>query len=38
LHPTERLEAHGVGPLVPVFANQSDAGRGKNRRVELAQR
>ena len=34
----ERLEAHGVGPLVPVFTNQSDVGRGKNRRVELVQR
>lgn len=34
----DRLEAHGVGPLVPVFTNQSDAGRGKNRRVELVQR
>ena len=35
---SERLEAHGVGPLVPVFANGSDAGRGKNRRVELVER
>lgn len=30
-----RLEADGVGPLVPVFTNQKDAGRAKNRRVEL---
>jgi outer membrane protein OmpA-like peptidoglycan-associated protein len=33
-----RLEAHGVGPLVPVFTNSSDAGREKNRRVELVER
>ncbi len=33
-----RLEPHGVGPLVPVFSNQSDAGRDKNRRVELVER
>jgi outer membrane protein OmpA-like peptidoglycan-associated protein len=32
-----RLEAHGVGPLVPVFSNTSDAGRDKNRRVELVE-
>jgi OOP family OmpA-OmpF porin len=36
--PRERLEPHGVGPLLPVFANASEAGRGKNRRVELVQR
>lgn len=34
----DRLEGHGVGPLVPVFANESDAGREKNRRVELVER
>ncbi|MEM8785101.1 MAG: OmpA family protein, partial [Pseudomonadota bacterium] len=34
----ERLEAHGVGPLVPVFSNGSDGGREKNRRVELVQK
>lgn len=34
----DRLEAHGVGPLVPVFSNASDAGREKNRRVELVER
>lgn len=34
----ERLEAHGVGPLVPTFSNESDAGREKNRRVELVER
>lgn len=33
-----RLEAHGVGPLVPVFSNTSEGGRGKNRRVELVER
>lgn len=33
-----RLEAHGVGPLVPVFSNGSDAGRDRNRRVELVER
>ncbi len=34
----DRLEPHGVGPLVPVFSNGSDAGRAKNRRVELVER
>jgi outer membrane protein OmpA-like peptidoglycan-associated protein len=34
----ERLEAHGVGPLAPAASNQSDAGRAKNRRVELVER
>jgi outer membrane protein OmpA-like peptidoglycan-associated protein len=34
----ERLEGHGVGPLVPVFANTSEAGRERNRRVELVER
>ena len=33
-----RLEAHGVGPLVPVFSNETDAGRDRNRRVELVQK
>jgi outer membrane protein OmpA-like peptidoglycan-associated protein len=33
-----RLAAHGVGPLVPVFSNVSDAGRDRNRRVELVER
>lgn len=32
-----RLEPHGVGPLAPVFSNGSDAGREKNRRVELVE-
>lgn len=33
-----RLEPHGVGPLVPVFSNADDAGRERNRRVELVER
>ncbi len=33
-----RLEPHGVGPLNPVFTNGADAGRARNRRVELVQR
>ena len=35
---SERLEPHGVGPLVPIFSNTSDTGRGKNRRVELVEK
>lgn len=34
----DRLDPHGVGPLVPVASNEGDAGRGKNRRVELVER
>ncbi|MEM1142281.1 MAG: OmpA family protein [Pseudomonadota bacterium] len=34
----ERIEGHGVGPLAPVFTNTSDAGRERNRRVELVER
>ncbi|MEO0983595.1 MAG: OmpA family protein [Pseudomonadota bacterium] len=34
----ERLEPYGVGPLVPVFSNESEAGRDQNRRVELVER
>ncbi len=30
-----RLAAHGVGQLVPIANNDSEAGRAKNRRVEL---
>ena len=30
-----RLHADGVGPLAPVASNDHDAGRAKNRRVEL---
>lgn len=33
-----RLQPHGVGPLVPVYSNGTDAGREKNRRVELVER
>lgn len=33
-----RIEGHGVGPLVPVFANSSEDGRARNRRVELVER
>lgn len=33
-----RLQAAGVGPLVPVADNTTDNGRGLNRRVELVQR
>lgn len=33
-----RLSAHGVGPLAPVASNADEAGRTKNRRVELVQR
>lgn len=35
---SDRLEPHGVGPLVPEFSNRSDDGRDKNRRVELVER
>lgn len=30
-----RLQAHGNGPTAPVAANDTEAGRAKNRRVEL---
>ena len=30
-----RLRADGIGPLAPVASNDNDAGRAKNRRVEL---
>jgi OOP family OmpA-OmpF porin len=33
-----RLEAHGVGPLAPRATNSADAGRERNRRVELVER
>ncbi|MFA6004172.1 MAG: OmpA family protein [Elusimicrobiota bacterium] len=32
-----RLKAAGVGPLVPVSTNRNEAGRAKNRRVELVE-
>ena len=31
----DRLTANGVGSLAPVASNSSDAGKAKNRRVEL---
>jgi len=34
----ERLAPHGVGPLAPVATNQADAGKARNRRVELVER
>lgn len=34
----ERLQPHGVGPLVPIFSNSEEAGRDRNRRVELVER
>ncbi|MFW5782215.1 MAG: OmpA family protein [Candidatus Muiribacteriaceae bacterium] len=30
-----RLKSHGVGPLCPVFSNDSESGRKFNRRVEI---
>lgn len=33
-----RLDAHGVGPLVPVSTNKTEAGKQLNRRVELVAR
>jgi outer membrane protein OmpA-like peptidoglycan-associated protein len=30
-----RLKGFGVGPLAPVAGNDDEAGRAKNRRVEL---
>jgi len=30
-----RLVARGVGPLSPIASNREDAGRAKNRRVEM---
>jgi outer membrane protein OmpA-like peptidoglycan-associated protein len=34
----DRLTADGVGPLAPVAANDTEAGRAKNRRVEMVLR
>jgi len=30
-----RLSSDGVGPLAPLATNETENGRGKNRRVEL---
>jgi outer membrane protein OmpA-like peptidoglycan-associated protein len=35
---SERLAPYGVGPLSPVFSNNSDSGRERNRRVELVEK
>ena len=35
---TARLLADGVGPLAPVASNANEAGRAKNRRVEMVLR
>lgn len=32
---TARLRSDGVGPLVPLASNDTDAGRATNRRVDL---
>lgn len=34
---TDRLAAHGIGPLSPAGTNKSDAGRTENRRVEMVE-
>lgn len=34
----DRLSAHGMGPLVPVASNKTEAGRAENRRVELVEK
>jgi outer membrane protein OmpA-like peptidoglycan-associated protein len=34
----DRLDAEGVGPLAPVASNAGEAGRAKNRRVEMVLR
>ena len=33
-----RLTAHGAGPFAPVAENKTEAGRAKNRQVELVAR
>jgi OmpA-OmpF porin, OOP family len=35
---SNRLQAEGVGMLAPLAANDTDAGRARNRRVELVRR
>ena len=34
---SDRLVPHGIGPLAPVFSNESEGGRNKSRRVELVE-
>jgi outer membrane protein OmpA-like peptidoglycan-associated protein len=34
----DRMTPDGVGPLAPVAANDAEAGRAKNRRVEMVLR
>ena len=34
---SNRLKAHGVGPLVPTASNRTDDDRAKNRRVVLVE-
>ena len=34
----KRLHSAGIGPLSPVASNKTEAGRAKNRRVELVER
>ena len=34
---SSRILPYGVGPLVPIFSNDTDNGREKNRRVELVE-
>jgi outer membrane protein OmpA-like peptidoglycan-associated protein len=36
--PSSRLQAAGVGPLSPAASNRGEAGRAKNRRVELVEK
>jgi OOP family OmpA-OmpF porin len=33
--PLERMVARGFGPDIPVASNRTEAGRARNRRVEL---
>ena len=36
--PSNSLEAGGVGPLAPVSTNDTDEGKGLNRRVEIVKK
>ena len=36
--PSNNLEAGGVGPLAPVSTNDTDEGKGLNRRVEIVKK